>query len=67
MPRKVGLVAGHMRSLPLTTSVVMAAQQQTETINIGGEEVPASELVVLTGSRNQRRLQRKVLMRGKGN
>lgn len=65
--RKVSLANSLGRSLPLTTSVVMAAQKQADTINIGGEEVPASELVVLTGSRNQRRLQRKALLRDKGN
>lgn len=64
--RKVTLANSLGRSLPLTTSVVMAAQQQPDTINIGGEEVPAGELVVLQGNRNQRRLQRKALLRAKG-
>ena len=64
--RKVTLANSLGRSLPLTTSVVMAAQQQPDTINIGGEEVPAGELVVLKGNRNQRRLQRKALLRAKG-
>lgn len=64
--RKVTLANSLGRSLPLTTSVVMAAQQQPDTINIGGEEVPAGELVVLQSNRNQRRFQRKALLRAKG-
>lgn len=54
------------RSLPLSTSVVMAAQAFPDTVMIGDEAVPVDELVVLEGTRNQRRLQRKRLMKGKG-
>lgn len=61
--RKVTIANSLGRSLPLTTSVVMAAQAP-EMVNIDGEDFPADELVKLVGTRNQRRLQRKALLRG---
>lgn len=65
--RKIALIAGHSRSLPLATHVVMGAQEPAKNeVMIGGELIPANELVELTGSRNQRRLQRKALLRGGG-
>jgi hypothetical protein len=64
--RKVTLHSSLGRSLPLTTSVVMAAQQpDTGMVDLGdGVSIARDELVVLQGNRNQRRLQRKALLKG---
>lgn len=62
--RKIGIIAGHSRSLPLATAVVMGAQEPpSHTITIGGETFAADELVELKGNRNERRLQRKKLLK----
>lgn len=64
--RKVTLANSLGRSLPLTTSVVMAAQQpDSGMVDIGGGvSIARDEMVELTGNRNQRRLQRKRLLKG---
>lgn len=65
--RKVTLHNSLGRSLPLTTSVVVAAQQpDTGMVDLGnGVSVAHDELVVLSGTRKERRLQRKKLLKVK--
>lgn len=66
--RKVTLHNSLGRSLPMSTAAVIAAQQpDTGMVDLGnGVSIARDELVELKGSRNQRRLQRKALLRAKG-